>query len=217
MYRLCVLSWRAAAPRPWPASAARPQRGASLVEVLVAILLLTFALLGIAGLMASTVRFELGVESRSMMTHLFNDAANRLRANPSEIPGSLITGGASTYQYSGTWQTQQGTIAAPNPNCASAPCNTAQRASYDLWEMRTAARRNLPSGSLLLSGNSNNGLLLTYLWMDKDSRSGTPPVLQQSRICTANDTSAQLRTCCPAAANVGSTPGVRCLNLAFVP
>ncbi len=205
------------APRP-----PNRTRGATLIEVLVSILLMSFALLGIAGLMGATIRYQLGIESRSVVTLLFNDLTSRLRTNLAQ----LADFDASAYLYSATWASQQATITAPASNCgptATTTCTGTARAAYDLWESRSTTRRALPQGSLQLSGNTTNGFVVTYLWLDKDYTdpaivtTANPSGLRTSATCTTSGTQTQRQTCCPIAANVASTPGVRCLNLTFIP
>jgi type IV pilus assembly protein PilV len=205
--------------RPAP-TATRHQRGATLVEVLVSILLLSFTLLGIAGLMAATLRYQLGVESRSVITLLLNDTGNRLRVNLSQIAGF----DASPYLYAASWASQQAAISPAPTDCgpgASVPCTGAQRAAYDLWEIRSTARRSLPQGSLQISGSTLAGLVVTFMWFDKDYTehlsASAPASLRTSTTCGGNPATALQETCCPSAAGVSSTPGVRCLNFSFLP
>ena len=200
--------------------------GATMVEVLVSVLLLSFSLLGIAGLMAATTRYQLGVESRSTVTMLFNDATSRMRTNLAEVPGFDATVTSPTFNYTASWSTQQSTIASPATNCgptATATCTNAQRATYDLWELRSSARRSLPQGSLQLIGDTADGLTVTYLWMDKDFVDGSlvstsnPSGLRTSATCSSTDTIMQRQACCPTQASVSTSPGVRCLNFTFIP
>lgn len=199
-----------------------------MIEVLVALLLLSFTLLGIAGLLGATTKYQIGVESRSITTLFFTDLTSRLRSNLPNVPGYDVTNSTPAYVYTATWASQQGTIAAASTNCGpvettSIPvtpsvCTSAQRAAFDLWETRSTVRRSLPQGSFLLAGDTTNGVTVTYMWFDKDYLTGTnPPTLQQSAICSATTTREMRQSCCPAAAAVGTTPGVRCLNLTFVP
>ena len=64
-------------------AAARPsrQRGLSLVEVLVAVVLLSVGLLGLAGLQASGLRVGLSSIHRSEAAQLAQDMIERMRAN----------------------------------------------------------------------------------------------------------------------------------------
>jgi type IV pilus assembly protein PilV len=57
------------------------QSGFSLLEVLVAILVLAIGLLGLAGLIASSMRNNQGAYHRTQATWLAYDIADRMRAN----------------------------------------------------------------------------------------------------------------------------------------
>ena len=188
-------------------------KGSTLIEVLVALLLLSFTLLGIAGLLGATTRYQLGVDSRSKITLIYNDLTGRVRTNWTET---------AAYAYTASWSAQQAAIPARGTNCSgSTSCDPADRAADDVWETRSAVRTALPQGSLLITGDAANGLTTTFLWFDKDNLNPTaddPSALKQSNICEdiASPTSVQLHTCCPNAAGVGSTLGVRCLNFSFI-
>ncbi len=201
-------------------SSARRIKGSTLIEVLVAFLLLTFTLLGIAGLLAGTTRYQLGVEGRSKITLLYNDFTNRVRSNASQAPA---------YVYNTeTWATQQAAIPARVKDCSGSAatssaaaalpvCTAAERAADDLWVTRDAVRTAIPQGSLIITGDGVNGYTTTFLWFDKDSSTNDAGDLKQSAQCnTANMSSVQLHSCCPAAAAVSTTPGVSCLNFSFI-
>lgn len=204
-------------------SSARGTKGSTLIEVMVALLLLSFTLLGIAGLLSATTRYQLGVEGRSKITLLYNDLTNRIRSNPTQVAAYLYN--------TASWSTQQaaiparvkdcsGTAASTSAAAALLACTVAQRAADDLWVMRDAVRTAIPQGSLLISGSGANGLTTTFLWFDKDSLDPTTndvSALKQSAECDASSmTSVQLYSCCPTVAAVSSTPGVRCLNFTFI-
>jgi type IV pilus assembly protein PilV len=188
--------------------------GSTLIEVLVALLLLSFTLLGIAGLMSATTRYQLGVNSRSVITLLFNDLTSRVRSNNAST--------ATAYVYNSTsWSDQQAAISAISPLCGATDavaCSPDQRAAYDVWDLRTAVRWALPQGGLLIAGNPDNGLTMSFLWFDKDigKDEDDPTVLRKSKPCASSMTPVQLQSCCPTAAEVESTPGVRCLNFTFI-
>lgn len=64
----------------------RPQRGATLIEVLVAVVLLSFGLVGLAGLQYNGTKFNHSAYLRSQATALAYDAIERVRANLAACP-----------------------------------------------------------------------------------------------------------------------------------
>lgn len=69
-----------------------PQRGFSLIEVLVTMLILAIGLMGLAGLQARMVAAELEAYQRAQALLIAQDMANRLQANPNDARGSLYSG-----------------------------------------------------------------------------------------------------------------------------
>lgn len=69
-------------PRPYFLSAATSQRGFSLVEVLVALVILSIGMLGLAGMQTRSLRDNHGSLMRSQATTAANDIIDRMRANP---------------------------------------------------------------------------------------------------------------------------------------
>ena len=75
------------------AAVRRRERGATLIEVLVTMLIIAFGLLGMAGLQVRTQISELESYQRSQALLLLNDMANRLAANRNNA-ASYVTAGA---------------------------------------------------------------------------------------------------------------------------
>ena len=61
-------------------------RGFTLIEVLVTLVILTFGLLGIAGLMAKGQRASFEAYQRQAALAIANDMAERMRSNRSQAP-----------------------------------------------------------------------------------------------------------------------------------
>lgn len=105
-------------------------RGFSLVEVLVALAILSFGMLGVAALQVSGVRANQGAYLRSQAALIANDMAERLYANR---PGT------QQFRYDGFAFTSGDACVAPNPLCSvdiantgTPPnCNAEQMAAYD--------------------------------------------------------------------------------------
>lgn len=204
------------------------QRGSTLIEVLVSIMLMTFTLAGMAGLLGVATRAQLGVETRSNINSALNDLANRIRANLNTTDPAHRSTWAAHYTgltvASQSWSDQQGTSTTPNVNCLTSTCSQDELADFDVSEVRARLARTMAQPALQLSGDASSGIQATFMWFDKDytTVTGTGVTLNTSPTCsttaatTTNDW-LQGQTCCPAAAGVSSTPGVRCLNLMFLP
>lgn len=98
-------------------------RGVGLLEVLVTVVILSVGILGIAALQFQSKRLQHEGIQRTYATMLAHDILERLRANPSVLPGAAVVVGG-------------GTIAAePTPNClGGTACTAFQLYQHDLWE-----------------------------------------------------------------------------------
>jgi type IV pilus assembly protein PilV len=86
----------------------RAQRGATLIEVLVTLIIIAFGLLGMAGLQVRLQTSEMESYQRSQALLLLNDMANRIAANRN-AGASYVTG--TTYGSGMTCPTVVATIA----------------------------------------------------------------------------------------------------------
>ena len=114
------------------------QRALTLTEILVAVVVLSIGLLGMAGIQMKGLRGTHNTFLRSQATALATDLAERIRANPSGI--SLAVSSSTNTNYSmvnfsestdcSTAPTSCGSI---NGNAATTDCTTAQIAAYDIY------------------------------------------------------------------------------------
>ncbi|MDD2724767.1 MAG: type IV pilus modification protein PilV [Methylovulum sp.] len=103
--------------------------GFTLIEVLIAMLVLAAGLLGLAGLQATSLGNNQGAYNRSQATQYANDLADRIRANAGAV-GSYIA---------------DPTTAAAKPGCQSTTgCSPADMAENDLYEWNLALIAALP-------------------------------------------------------------------------
>ena len=112
--------------------------GFTLIEVLIAMLILAFGLLGLAGLQTTGLRNNLSAYNRSQATQLAYDIADRMRANVADA-GTL---GASVYT------TVAPGNAAAQGSCTEVAnaCSAAQMAQQDLFEWNQNLTNILPGG-----------------------------------------------------------------------
>lgn len=193
----------------------QPQDGATLIEVLVAILVLSIGLLGIAGLQASSMRFSQGSWARAALSNHLSDLADRVRANPDSS--------ATAYQLTDDYATQRAAIAAGTVTSAKdceavTTCTPDEMAAFHLAQWRLAVSRDLPGGAAYISGTRSTGYVVTAIWLDKNNLKADGKTLEDApESCTAAFDGARARNCCPAGASVSSTAGIRCTNMVVMP
>lgn len=133
---------------------AAPQQGFSLVEVLIALAVLSIGLLGLAAL--QTVSLKVGHDSyqRTQATMLAYDMIDRMRANPSALA-------AGRYN-----------VVAVNTNpgssdCVSVSCSVNELADYDIrtWHSTLAAKLSQGQGTISTSGSTRT---ITVSWSEND-------------------------------------------------
>lgn len=125
--------------------------GFTLIEILIAMLVLSVGLLGLAGLQAVSLKNNQSAYNRSQATQLAYDLADRMRANASAIASyTAIQPGAATIKT----------------NCLTiAGCTSTDMAENDLYEWNQSITTVLPLGFGLIS--VTNGIYtITISWDD---------------------------------------------------
>lgn len=191
----------------------KTQSGATLIEVLVSILLMSFALLGMAALQAESISQQVGATTRANLSSLTSDISDRMRSNLSRAPGYDLSVNTPTFAISSSWANQATNLAAPTTDCNSTTCTAAERETYDLTTWRRKVRAEMPVGSALISGTVQSGVLVTIMWYDKNFRDAES--LRQTPSCIATMTAGAAQTCCPAVA--AAPVGVRCHRTTILP
>ena len=129
--------------------------GFSLVEVLVAMVVLSVGLLGLAGLQATGLKNNNSAYQRSQANILANEILDRMRANRAGIEA-----GAYDDPYDGGTPT--------DPNCVTSGCSVSQMAQYDVFEWDGRMNTLLPSAQATITGNGANSIFtITIMWDDE--------------------------------------------------
>jgi type IV pilus assembly protein PilV len=134
------------------------QGGFTLIEVLIAVLVLAIGLLGLAGLQASALRFNHDAQLRTQATLLAYDIADRARANRE----AALTG-AYDVAYSG-------------PTCVQGfvpTAGTIAQRDLDEWHNQTACYLPQGDGQVTRAGDV---LTITVRW--DELRDGIPANLR---------------------------------------
>jgi type IV pilus assembly protein PilV len=119
------------------AGARRGEAGLSMVEVLLAVLIVAIGLMGIAGLFVEGLQNGHGALLRTQAVNLVSDMQERIRANP-------LAGDAYDCARYSSGPTSLG-CAPSGPASAGVSCTAREQAEDDLAEWQKAVRRALPS------------------------------------------------------------------------
>ncbi len=132
----------------------RRVRGAMLVEVLVALTLMAFALLTLITVHAAALRYAKMSQYQTTATWLAVDMGERMRANKGLPVKFGISGGflGGDYDYARTFQSQQGAVVLPGEPCnhPASVCTATQMAAMDLAQWRRLVRSQLPEGAVFM-------------------------------------------------------------------
>ena len=107
------------------------QNGSTLIEVLIALLVFTIGLQGIASMQYQSVKDNFDSSQRSHGVWAAQELINRIRANPE---GRATT--PSSYNFNGNPcdANEPATYCADQQAAPAAACNTAEIATFDIWE-----------------------------------------------------------------------------------
>ena len=161
----------------------KAERGFSMIELLVAVLVMGIGVLGITGLQMVSLQNNRGALVRAEAVQLAYDMIDRIRANPDPI---AVYGGLNL-----------GTAPAVATNCHAAACNGLQMAGFDravwkcslgLWNTNAncAGFRNgvilplaanqpgLPNGDGRIAVNAATGIVtITVQWQEANQPNPT--------------------------------------------
>lgn len=206
--------------------------GFTLIEIMVALIVMSIGLLGVAGLQAVSSQYKLNSWARSSISSLTSDIAERIRVNSDAAGTNALQGGVtspSSYRLNAsdsgfTWTAQQSASLTVGTDCETSACSSTDRATYDMLVWRQKVRDALPQGAVWLSGDRGAGFEVTLMWMDKgfvDKQGSTVKAdddraLKTSPNCSGSELPGMAeQSCCPTAAAVAA--GVRCVRYSFLP
>jgi type IV pilus assembly protein PilV len=129
------------------------QFGASLIEVLVAMLILSFGMLALGSMMSMSIQLPKLSGYRATAANLAASHVERIRANPEGFANpDNVTGGSYGAALNDTAAWSFTPIAISNANCkftGGTQCTPITLAAADINEFRNAVRRELPAGDMM--------------------------------------------------------------------
>lgn len=177
----------------------RRMAGASMIEVLVSIVLASFALLALAGVNAASVRYTKMSQYRATAAQLANDMGERIRANKGVTTPAPTGFFAGSYDFTDDFSAQASATTLPAQLCdaAATSCTPAQIAELDVKQWRMLVRDQLPEGSVFMKRQAAEVAMdLWVIWRD--------PAVGNA------DESPSLAGECPDGLNRGGDLSIRC-------
>jgi len=149
---------------PFSAMSLHQQRGFSMIEVLVTLLIVSLALLGTAGLQAYSMRLSQGGQFRTQAVFLAADLAERMEANRTgAVAGDYVVANSSV-------------PVAASTACVDAVCAANALAGFDLAQWQNAIAATLPQSrwtvAQTVAGNPST-YTITISWVDRLSDNAT--------------------------------------------
>jgi len=170
------------------------QGGASLIEVLVAILILSFGMLSLGSMLAYAVQLPKLAGYRAMAATLATSHIERMRSN---ITGFTNGDYIENLSYDAS-------IDLPDlADCAYPDCTTASLAAMDTAYTNQALRRELPAGGMRVERDTAAGATDGNLWIIWN---------EPTTFASLNPTNSDN---CPTQVAVYTDPKPRCLYIRF--
>lgn len=186
--------------------ALRRQSGTSLIEVLVAVLILTVGLLSMIALHAASMRYGKMAEFKTTATQLAEDLSDRMRGNVTGVR-------AGNYVRTAAWSDDLGVQSVPAvETCTPGDevCQArvpAQVANRDIAEWINQAYPNLPGLGLYTqqAGGANSSVMDVWIgWLEPTGRGGAD---------AAGEDLINAAYTCPD--EMGASTDVRCMRFSF--
>jgi type IV pilus assembly protein PilV len=175
--------------------APRKQTGASLIEVVVAMVVVAFGLLGVAALQARSLSLQVDSESRRVATGLVSQLRERVSSNHQGYAQSLATGYTKTLQPGESVEI---------PGCADAnACDAATEVpAVQIGRWLAEVRRQLPEAAVDVAPTTAGSLMsmtVTVGWLEPNAT-----------VVAGDDACARI----PA---IQADPNYRCITTTFFP
>jgi type IV pilus assembly protein PilV len=142
----CARSGKTSVPRTLRFHHTGYAAGFSLVEVLVALFVLSIGLLGLAALQTTGMRFNHQSYTRTQAAFQVYDIVDRMRVN------KVGTSGNAHANYDNVALSDTGT----NNDCVANACNSAALALDDIYTWKTVTARFLPEGQTAICRGTFN-------------------------------------------------------------
>jgi type IV pilus assembly protein PilV len=135
-------------------SSRKQQRGTSMIEVLVTMIIIVVGLLGIASMQMVSLKNLNSSYQRYVASLYAYDMMERMRTNRAGVAAGV---------YDSVVVNGSGSVA----TCKSA-CNTTQLAAYDIYQWSQQLKTNLPTGTGSVAATAD-GFIISVSWAEQDT------------------------------------------------
>ncbi len=161
-------------------SLASRQAGFNLVEVMIAALVISLGMLGIAGLQLVSMKGSHQSFMRHQATFLVQDVVERIRANPSQIT-----------LYNNFDTDTAGSFSCPAAkDCGSVVCSAQEMVNYDRSSIACGLNQRLFNGNVKISCNqaacAQNDIQVEVSWQEREFGQETSATLTNATTRTDN-------------------------------
>jgi len=149
------------------------QQGFSMVEVLIALVILAIGLLGHMAMQMTSLSSNQSSYYRSQASITANEIADRMRINPVGVAGGLYD----------AVNTDTGTYT--DPNCNTSGCSTSQQSALDLFDWQTSIRAAIPGGIGTVTRDASittQSVFTVAITWSAQTRAGLPDAATVNRI-----------------------------------
>jgi type IV pilus assembly protein PilV len=173
------------------------ERGSSLIEVLITLLIFAIGMLGMAALQLNALQGTADSAQRSQSTWILQDIAERIRANPQGSAANYAAAPACAALPANRCADYYNPVTGAKVNASN--CSAAQMAAFDRWEAqcsysaiaafntidgRFSGRDFMTApadGTTLTIANANNTLTIQGRWLGKgDNVKGSGEKISQT-------------------------------------
>lgn len=119
------------------------QRGVSLIEVLVAVLVLALGVIGAAGMQLTAMRTARQSGFQTAAVQLASELADKMRANDKQMK---LADGDNPFLGLDYKSALDGEPTPPNKLCHASNCNPGELAKFDIYEWTKRLKAALPEG-----------------------------------------------------------------------
>lgn len=139
--------------------------GFSMIEMLIAVIVLSVGLIGIAGLQARGQQFNYVSYVRTQASFLAYDIMDRMRLNQKAHSNDNTVDIPSTYFNQVATARSAAASDSMDPNCDQISCSYQQLAQYDLVRWFKALQQGLPDGDAEIK-QEGNSLRIIVKWAE---------------------------------------------------